>query len=153
MNAAIRVPNLGHCNKPGATLSWSSLFAIESGKVEKKSWKSKRNAVWEESSCSCGEKPATPHREPRQALPELERPLLQEGTHAWVSSWQAQWKDSQSQSADGGYSGLATWDIEEIQRNNLSMPSTHSQWQEGYTLVPPQWICLPSQDVRSLLHR
>lgn len=54
--------------------------------------------------------------------------LLQwDWTHAWVSLWQAQWKDNQSQSTGGGYSGLVTWDTEEIQRNNLSIPNTHSQ--------------------------
>lgn len=144
MITAITVPNLGHCNKPGATLSWSSLHAIESGKVEEKSWKSKRKVVWDESSCSWSEKISyAPSR--AQAGTEFKRPLLQDGTHAWVSSWQAQWKDSQSQSADGGYSGLVTWDIGEIQRNNLSVPSTHSQWHTGRRIrgihtqdVPPQ---------------
>lgn len=68
---------------------------------------------------------AKPRCGPRQAgTPRASAPLQWECTHAWVTLWQAQWKDSQSQSADGGYSGLVTWDVEEIQRNNLSMPNT-----------------------------
>lgn len=50
------------------------------------------------------------------ATPQVSAPLQWERTHAWVSRWQAQWKDSQSQSTDGGYSRLVTWDMEEIQK-------------------------------------
>lgn len=78
---------------------------------------------------------AAPQSGLRQGLLELRHPFQREWTHAWVLCWQAQWKDSQSQGADGGYSGLVTWDGEEIQRNNLSMPNTHSQWCTGAELT------------------
>ena len=80
---------------------------------------------------ACQRETAKAPERARAGTPWVLAPLQCEWTHAWVTHWQAQWKDSQSQSADGGYSGLVTWDIEEIQRNNLSMPNTLSQRRTG----------------------
>lgn len=80
---------------------------------------------------ACQRETAKAPERARAGTPWVLAPLQCEWTHAWLTHWQAQWKDSQSQSADGGYSGLVTWDIEEIQRNNLSMPNTLSQRRTG----------------------